>query len=218
MRSMDVQIATYTPPKLLGGSLGLDFVNTVDPRFGPRRHEFLSDYADLIAWSRHVDVVDDAQASTLRRVLLAHCDEADDVHARAIDLRESLCDVFRLTMSGQDLEVTDLDVLNSWLERALSKRRLRAGGAHVAWCWDDLTEDHLDRPLWPVVLSAAELLTSSERLRIRACPGDDGLCGWLFLDTSKAGTRHWCSMRGCGNRAKARRHQARVKGGLDRRG
>lgn len=212
---MDSPSPTYAPPNLLGGLLCLDFVNTVDPRFGPRRREFLNDYAQLIEWSRHVNVLNEAQATTLRRVLRDHPDAGHPVHTKAIDLRESLYDLFRLTMRGQNVRVSDLEMLNSWLERALSKRRLRADGTHLAWGWDELSEDHLDRPPWPVVLSAAELLTSPERLRIRACPGDDGLCGWLFLDTSKAGTRQWCSMRGCGNRAKARRHQARVKSGLD---
>ena len=212
---MDSQGLTYSPPNLLGGVPCLDFVNTVDPRFGPQRREYLNDYAELIAWSRHVEILDDAQAKSLWRVMQADSDTADHVHAQAIELREALYDVFRLTMSGQVMGVSDLEILNSWLGRALSKRRLRGDVAHVAWAWDDVSEDHLDRPLWPVVLSAAELLTSPRRLRIRHCPGDDGLCGWLFLDTSKAGTRHWCSMRGCGNRAKARRHQARVKGGLD---
>jgi predicted RNA-binding Zn ribbon-like protein len=39
---------------------------------------------------------------------------------------------------------------------------------------------------------------------IEQCEGD--VCGWLFLDRSPAGRRRWCSMRDCGNRAKARRH------------
>jgi predicted RNA-binding Zn ribbon-like protein len=32
-----------------------------------------------------------------------------------------------------------------------------------------------------------------------------------FFDVSKNGTRRWCSMSGCGNRAKARRHYARSR-------
>ncbi|MFD4253381.1 CGNR zinc finger domain-containing protein [Amycolatopsis thermoflava] len=43
--------------------------------------------------------------------------------------------------------------------------------------------------------------------RIKACahPG----CVLHFFDTSKNGTRRWCSMAGCGNRSKASRHYAR---------
>ena len=80
----------------------------------------------------------------------------------------------------------------------------------LAWGWA-AEPARLDRPLWPVVLSAAKLLSSDQLQRVHRCPGKDGRCGWLFLDTSKAGRRQWCSTQGCGNRAKARRHYARSR-------
>jgi predicted RNA-binding Zn ribbon-like protein len=67
----------------------------------------------------------------------------------------------------------------------------------------------LDRMLWPLAHSAAELLASSERARVRLCEGED--CGWLFLDTSRNGARHWCDMKDCGNRAKVRRFRERQR-------
>ena len=45
--------------------------------------------------------------------------------------------------------------------------------------------------------------------RIRRCANDQ--CLWLFIDTSKGGTRRWCDMSACGNRAKARRHYSKIK-------
>ncbi|MGH3132366.1 MAG: CGNR zinc finger domain-containing protein [Gaiellaceae bacterium] len=44
--------------------------------------------------------------------------------------------------------------------------------------------------------------------RVKECPGA-GDCGWLFYDTSRNGTRRWCSMEGCGSRVKMRRQYAR---------
>ncbi|MCU1529207.1 MAG: hypothetical protein JWP75_2970 [Frondihabitans sp.] len=44
--------------------------------------------------------------------------------------------------------------------------------------------------------------------RIRRCAADD--CGLVFYDESRAGTRRWCSMQKCGNRAKVRAHRARA--------
>ena len=38
-------------------------------------------------------------------------------------------------------------------------------------------------------------------------------CLWLFVDASKSGTRRWCDMASCGNRAKARRHYLKTKQG-----
>lgn len=43
--------------------------------------------------------------------------------------------------------------------------------------------------------------------RIRRCPAHD--CAWVFWDSSKNGSRRWCSMRVCGSRAKARAYAER---------
>lgn len=44
--------------------------------------------------------------------------------------------------------------------------------------------------------------------RIRHCGAPD--CGLVFFDESRAGSRRWCSMATCGNRAKVRAHRARA--------
>ena len=41
---------------------------------------------------------------------------------------------------------------------------------------------------------------------------EENECTWIFLDETKNHSRRWCSMRDCGNRAKARRHYERAKG------
>jgi predicted RNA-binding Zn ribbon-like protein len=53
---------------------------------------------------------------------------------------------------------------------------------------------------------AAELVTLLEERgeRVRGCANPD--CILWFLDTSRPGTRRWCSMASCGNRDKALRH------------
>ena len=43
--------------------------------------------------------------------------------------------------------------------------------------------------------------------RIRTCSAGD--CGVMYLDTSRSGTRTWCSMSRCGNRHKVRQLRAR---------
>ena len=45
--------------------------------------------------------------------------------------------------------------------------------------------------------------------RLKACRKHS--CRWAFYDTSKNGSGAWCSMRVCGNRAKAERRRAREK-------
>lgn len=61
-------------------------------------------------------------------------------------------------------------------------------------------------PAWTAAHDLLDLLRAS-RTRIRRCDGPG--CVLHFYDTSKNGTRRWCSMAGCGNRAKARRNYAR---------
>ena len=73
------------------------------------------------------------------------------------------------------------------------------------WGWETAPVSPLDRPAQMLLDDALDLLTSGQRVGRRA--GER--CGWLFVDTSKNHSRRWCSMAGCGNRAKARRHSER---------
>ncbi|NUP46131.1 MAG: hypothetical protein HOW97_02275 [Catenulispora sp.] len=51
-----------------------------------------------------------------------------------------------------------------------------------------------------IARDALDLATSPLLPRVRACAGPN--CGAWFLDTSRPGTRRWCSMDRCGNQAK----------------
>jgi predicted RNA-binding Zn ribbon-like protein len=70
----------------------------------------------------------------------------------------------------------------------------------------------VDDPAWhPAVMVAANLLQLLKRApdRIRRC--QHPACVLWFYDTTRNGTRRWCSMATCGNRAKAHRHYNRAK-------
>jgi predicted RNA-binding Zn ribbon-like protein len=47
--------------------------------------------------------------------------------------------------------------------------------------------------------------------RLSRCSAPD--CGLVFYDSSRGGTRRWCAMQRCGNRAKVRAHRARRAAG-----
>ena len=57
-------------------------------------------------------------------------------------------------------------------------------------------------PAWllPDRLAAAcvELLQALDVRHLKACPLDEGGCGWLFLYRSRNGSRRWCTMEDCG--------------------
>ncbi|MFI1165138.1 CGNR zinc finger domain-containing protein [Streptomyces sp. NPDC020801] len=63
-------------------------------------------------------------------------------------------------------------------------------------------------PAWLAARNYLELLATAPD-RIRACAHES--CILHFFDTSRNGTRRWCSMAACGNRAKASRHYARSR-------
>ncbi|MEO8907921.1 MAG: CGNR zinc finger domain-containing protein [Microbacteriaceae bacterium] len=59
-----------------------------------------------------------------------------------------------------------------------------------------------------IARDAVRLFGPEEGGRIHECSADD--CTIVYLDTSLGGSRRWCSMQRCGNRAKVRAHRART--------
>jgi len=197
-----------------GGRLCIDFVNTVsgDRQAGPT--ERMGSYADLLAWARQAGVLDAARARRLAAAARRRPERAEEAHARALSLRETLFRVFLAASEGGVPAEPDVEALSAEVVHGLSHRRLvrRAGG--FALEWDDPPEA-LDAPLWRVALSASELLVAGADLeRVRLCGlHETKECSWVFLDATRAHTRRWCSMKDCGNKAKARRHYERSREG-----
>jgi predicted RNA-binding Zn ribbon-like protein len=196
----------------VGGRVCLDFVNTVGGMRPDRPSEHLHEYGDLLAWARGAGIVSEPQARRLRAAAARSPDAAARTLRRARELREAIYRIVLAASSGDAPAPADVALLNRALGRALARRRLvqRAGAWTLAWPDDG---DALDAPLWPVATSAAELLESGRDLgRIHVCgEAEVGNCSWLFLDETRSGTRRWCSMDECGNRAKQRRHYERVR-------
>ena len=117
---------------------------------------------------------------------------------------ESYWNLGKAIAQGQPVKVADLAQLNEARSDALAHSQLIPSSTGPAGFVLDLTnKKSLHRMLWPLALSAAELLTSARPGQIRQCAGQG--CDWLFLDTSRNHLRKWCSMDECGNRSKSRR-------------
>jgi len=196
--------------QLTGGALCLDFANTVFNRPVPeRRQDHLHSYADLLDWSRQTGLVLPQELAVLLHAGARHAQSARRVLRRATQLREVIFAVFSAIAAGQAPAAADLHALNTFLIRARKHRRLEAMRDGFRWKWICGPNERLERPLWEVVESTTELLTSDRLRSVRQCRSET--CAWLFLDTSRSQTRSWCEMRTCGNRAKARRFYDRIR-------
>ena len=193
--------------ELTGGALCLDFTNTLGDR--PRSiNEHLGDYEDVIRFSRQAETLPAEALDELLRLSAEHPRKARGAFKRAIGLREALYRIFGSLANAGELRSEDIELLNSELSQTLHQLELRAHDGAFEWAWAG-PADSLDRPLWPVIRSAAELLASDEAESVRECAS--GTCSWLFIDRSRTKRRRWCDMSTCGNRAKARRHYQRRK-------
>jgi predicted RNA-binding Zn ribbon-like protein len=200
--------------KLVGGDLCLDFVNSVGGRVpagvGSTGSEVLADkitgYADLVAWGRHTESVDEADARRLVRLGDRRPGEAAAVLDRALALREALHRTLRALMLGRRPDPQDVSALNAEIAAARGREVLVPARDGLRWAWPDAGA-RLDSPLWPVGRAAAALLTSGSLSRLRQCGGER--CGWLFLDRSRNRSRQWCTMEDCGNVSKVRRFRQR---------
>jgi predicted RNA-binding Zn ribbon-like protein len=189
--SDDADFAPVETMDLRGGDVGLDFVNTASGRDSGVLREKLRVYDDLVTWAERVELTTPARGRRLRASARTSADEARAVLERAHALREAM---YRI-LGTDDPDAGDL--------------RLVAGREAYVFAWPE--SDRLEQLIWPVALSAAELLTSEDRPRVKECAADD--CNWLFLDMSRNRSRRWCDMKVCGNRAKARRFSERHKTG-----
>jgi predicted RNA-binding Zn ribbon-like protein len=131
-----------------------------------------------------------ADPAAARRWLRAHGAGSEDVDA-VRTARDDLQRVVRMEI--------DASVLRRYLTDVRQVPDIGADG--LAW---SVEAD------WPahVVLAWGELERDMPG-RLRPCANDE--CRLFLVDRSRAGTARWCSMSGCGNRMKARRHYSRTR-------
>ena len=188
--------------RLIGGHLALDFANSLWRRSSDSSYEILSSYGHLVEWSRQAGALTDQQAKRLQDEGARRAAESQVVLERARTLREAIHETFVAIAAGSAPDPRAMATLNCDLSTAVCRRRIEGSPPNFTWTWNR-SPDELDQMLWPIVHSAADLLTSDDLRWVKVCAADD--CDRLFIDTSKNRRRRWCSMEWCGNREKARR-------------
>ncbi|GGP54825.1 CGNR zinc finger domain-containing protein [Saccharothrix coeruleofusca] len=170
---------TADPRPLIGEPLALDLLNTRWIAGGA--HDLLETADGLRTWLRSAGLAERCRAdeATLTAVLRTR-----DALAAAIDPPHS----------------------TAALDEVLGHGRIRLRVVDRR----PVEEVEVDDPAWlPGWLAARDYVDLLRRAadRVRACANP--ACVLHFFDVSKNGSRRWCSMAGCGNRAKANRHYAR---------
>jgi len=132
--------------------------------------------------------------------------EAEVFLKQLIAFREKLRDAVLRLESGSSPTDAFVSDMNSLLLQYPRHTSLRKRDGKLAR--ETLSEFHNPVDLWaPIVDAAADLLTQTEPSRIRKCES----CVVHFFDTSKKGSRRWCSMNICGNKLKVASYQRRKR-------
>jgi len=174
------------PRPLLGEPLPLDLLNTQWIERG-QLQDLLVTVAGVRTWLRSARISPDGivppASEEVRRALR---------HARQVIQ----------AVAEQPSSPQALDAFNGLLAHGRRERMLTAAAP--------VDRVVMDSPEWTVPWLAADeyvdlLLTRPDR--IKRCVHPE--CVLWYLDTSRSGTRRWCSMSVCGNRIKATRHYQR---------
>jgi predicted RNA-binding Zn ribbon-like protein len=191
------------------GWLCLDYANTVGMHASENPLEHIHSFQDLTSWSVGVGLLSNEQEKKLVREAAVHPRKAVDAYQQAIALREALYNIFSAEAAGLEPSGDYRDTFISILSKAIKHLNFNKSGDRYTWELIE-TERDLERQLWPIAISAAELLVSDILERVGEC-ADEGGCGWLFMDTSKNKSRRWCDMDDCGSRSKSKRYYNRKK-------
>ncbi|HET6711976.1 CGNR zinc finger domain-containing protein [Amycolatopsis sp.] len=169
-----------------GGRPSVDFTATVGMRWRDGGFERVPDPAALGRWFTEAGLTPEDPP----------CTAADLTAAR--ELREA---VYRLLRGGT--AAADVATVNRWAAHPPPGTALHVTPAGLR-----------ARPVSPTVpallgliaADAVALLGGADAARVRECANPE--CSLLFLDTSRAGARRWCSMSACGSREKMQRYRS----------
>ena len=182
----------------LRGALALELINTETLDRGKKRDALSSPDALARWWKKVCDRCPDlCDIEGAGESIAWNTELLDAVKA----LRTALRALATHVVEGRSVEEADLKPVNEILALGYSALERTEDGTVKAVM-------HLHRPeqgsaLVPVALSALRLFTESDWRRLHECRHER--CIVFFYDTTKSGTRRWCSP-SCMNRARSTQH------------
>ena len=187
----------------VGNELILDFVNTRPVQDGEAT-ELLPDFASLVRWFRAAGILNEHEADEVAKKW------ADSsVGQRAVEQMRQWRERVRKRLiaweEGGSVHPAMVDELNHLMAEHPMRLRLSSKKKPTTELW---FEPHQPEDLFaPLAHSLATLVAEVDWNRVRKCVQ----CVLHFHDTSKKGTRRWCSMQLCGNRLKVAAYARRKR-------
>lgn len=186
----------------LGNEVVLDFLNT-HPVTDGEAMELLPDFKTFVRWLCSASLVSSREAAKLEQRW------ADSVHAHRTvqavrEFRERMRKEILTWERGGNVHPSTIGELNRSMASYPMLTRLQASGKELLTQRYFVAQQPEDL-FAPLAYGAARLFSKVDRTRVRKCDH----CVLHFHDTSKKGTRRWCSMRICGNRLKVAAYAVR---------
>jgi predicted RNA-binding Zn ribbon-like protein len=180
----------------------LDLLNT-KPVLADGPTELLPDVRALERWLIASGMVISPKTKAIVRDC-RHSTEASTFLKQLIAFRERLREaVVRIENGSSPTDPFLAEVNSLLLQYPLHSSLHKRDGKVIR---ETLFEPRKPTDFWaPIIDATADLLTETESSRIRKCES----CVVHFFDTSKKGSRRWCSMNICGNKLKVAAYQRR---------
>jgi predicted RNA-binding Zn ribbon-like protein len=187
----------------------LDFLNT-KPVLAEGPTELLPDFDALERWLIAAGIVNSAKMKGHLRGW-RNLPEAKAFLTELIAFRERLRSAVVRMEAGATPSDEFLKEVNAKLLEYPPRTTLRKREGRVVV--EPVFEPREPADLWaPIIQSVADLLSEPQTQRLRQCES----CVLHFFDTSKKGSRRWCSMNLCGNKVKVATYQRRKRSDASR--
>jgi len=188
----------------VGNHLALDFLNT-RPVLAEGPKELLPDVDALVRWLVASGLLTRAEGRALARKWRRTPQSARFLR-ELLKFRERLRATIIRQEAGFSVSDAFIGELNSLLKEDPSVIALQRTGKKLLLGTIFKPENPND--VWaPIGIAVAEFLSNVSPGRVRKCES----CVVHFLDTSKKGSRRWCSMNICGNKIKVAAYQQRKR-------
>ena len=161
---------------IIGGSLVLDFINTVEHWNMGTYKEYLASPSDWVDWLKRKQLIDNSQKITGGEKELSLIRKN----------RNQLFSIVKNYLDNQLIPPSDLVFINQRLQSAYSYRLTVSENERFIQKWSYDPEKALSY-LHPIFLSLESLLLELPSKRLKACSE----CGWLFWDNTRSSTKKW---------------------------